>query len=111
MILTKLILPALLAISLIAAPQATTKAPKTTDAKATTAAAKTKATKTAATKAPAATRPPICRFEKLLLFGDDLILDFGVDGSRKDLLVEELVLRPVRTTLDDLCAVSDADAR
>jgi hypothetical protein len=44
------------------------------------------------------------------LLRDDPIFDLGVDQSRENFLIDELVLGPAQTILDDLVAVSFADA-
>src|ERR1700730_18167017 len=46
---------------------------------------------------------------RLLLLGDDLILDAGVDGGRNDILLHQLVLALVGPVLDDVRGADIAD--
>src|SRR5690349_14768905 len=47
---------------------------------------------------------------KLLLLGDDLVLDFGVGGCRNDLLASQVGLLRVGTAINDLLRILFSDA-
>src|SRR5205814_10299445 len=53
--------------------------------------------------------PPSGPGGSLLLLRDDVVLDLVVGGLRDDLLLDQVVLPPVRTVVDDLLGIGLAD--